>query len=276
MVAGVADTHPVEARSSLVTVVEACEVRAVFAAEAGDADALAIYAETIAVAVVGTGAFSAVLPGVAFVAVAGAVLAASAVVAVFGADEFRAVEAGPGFVAHAVSVVAAAATQAVVEALGLRAVLAEETIRADANAAHALASRSAVHRASAEGAVFSGEALEALALSVNAASPVLAVVGTLGFSAVGSLPAGLTNTVAGSSAVVSMAVAVRFSSHLTFDKKVKTFSSFSFVLPIQLERFVFSGFVLNNLQHTNVIFCFFETISTRMSVSKAIDHPLSC
>lgn len=76
---------------------------------------------------------------------------------------------------------------------------------------------SAVYRADLECAVFSGEALEALTLSVNTAAPALAVIGTLGFSAVGSLPARLTYAATGFNTVVSMTVAVRFSSHLTFD-----------------------------------------------------------
>lgn len=228
MVARVADTHPVEARASAVTVVEAGEVRAVFSAEAGNADTLAIYTETVAMAVVWTGAFPTVLPGVSLVAVAGAIHTASTVEAVFGADEFRAVEAGPGFITQTVSVVTAAAASAVVEALGFRAVFSEETVRTNANTTHTLSVGSTVHRADSECAVFSGEALEALALPVNAAALVLTVIGTLGFGAVGSLPASLTCAATGFSTEVSTTVAVGLSSHLTFNKKVKTFLFYIF------------------------------------------------
>lgn len=98
-----------DAGTSVVTVIEAGELRAVFSAVAGGAGALAINTETITMAVVGTGAFSTVLPRVPLVTVAGAVHTAPSVVAVFRADEFRAVEASPGFVAHAVSVFTVAA-----------------------------------------------------------------------------------------------------------------------------------------------------------------------
>lgn len=77
---------------------------------------------------------------------------------------------------------------------------------------------SAVHKAIFECAVFSRVALEALTLSVHAAASVLAVIGTLGLGAVGSLPARLTSAATSFSAVVSMTIAVRLSSHLTFDR----------------------------------------------------------
>lgn len=75
----------------------------------------------------------------------------------------------------------------------------------------------AVHRAQLKGAVFSREALETLAPSVNAAAPILTATGTVGFGAVGSAPARLTDTAAALSTVVAMAVAVGFGSHDTFD-----------------------------------------------------------
>ena len=223
MIARVADTHPVEARSSVVTVVEAYNSRAVLSIEAGSAHAFAIYTVTITLAVVGTGVLSTVLPGEPLIAVAGAIHAASTVIAVFEADEFRAVRASPGFITNAVSVFTAAAALAVVEALGLRAVFAVVTIGADAFTSHTLAVCTAVHRAVVECAVLSGESLEAHTLSANAEAPVLAVIRTLGFRAVRWFPARLTYTATGFSAVVPMTTAVGFSSQLTFDKKVERF-----------------------------------------------------
>lgn len=76
-----------------------------------------------------------------------------------------------------------------------------------------------VHRADLQSAVFSCKALEALTLSIHAAAPILTVLGTVGFGAVGARPARLTQTSTGFGAVVSMTVAIRFSSHLTYDEK---------------------------------------------------------
>lgn len=79
-----------------------------------------------------------------------------------------------------------------------------------------------VHGAVLQRAVVSGETFRALTLSVDAAASVVTVLGTRRFRAVGTFPAGLTHTAARFSAVVSVTVAVRFSSHLTFDRRVKT------------------------------------------------------
>lgn len=76
-----------------------------------------------------------------------------------------------------------------------------------------------VYRADLQRAVFSCKALEALTLSIHAAAPILTVMETVGFGAVGARPAGLTQTSTGFSTVVSMTVAIRFSSHLTYDEK---------------------------------------------------------
>lgn len=211
----ITDALSIEAMASLITVARTSELRTVFSTVAGLTHTLAINTHTTAVTVVGTCELATILSGKTFVTIAGTVDAASTVIAVVRTDEFGAVEACPRFITNTLIVYTSSTAQAVVEAVGLRAVLTDEALLAQARPFNTVAVVSTVQQTELNTTVITTEALEAFAFAIQAATLVLAVIGALRFSAVGTLPPQFTDTAAGFAAPVPTAITVRLCGYLT-------------------------------------------------------------
>jgi len=84
------------------------------------------------------------------------------------------------------------AAQAVVEAAGLGTVLTDEAFLTETRPLEAMAIAAAVQQAEFNAAVIPIKTLKTFTSAINAATLVLAVVGTLRFCAVGALPSWFT------------------------------------------------------------------------------------
>lgn len=173
------------------------------------------------ITVVRTCEITTVFPSKAVFTVAGAIVTSSPVVTVIRTDEFGTVEARPWFVTDTLILHAASAAQTVVKAVGLGAVLTNETFLTEAGPIDTVAKVTAVQQAELNTAVIPAKALKAFTFAFHTATLVLAVVGTLGFGAVGTFPSRLTYAAAGFSTPVPTTTTVGLCRHFAWRNKRK-------------------------------------------------------